>query len=47
MRGNADEGEVLLDVGCYSVGEVLLPGLDVVFGGEGVEEGAVGGCEGG
>ena len=47
MRGDADEGEVLLDVGCDTEGEVFLPGCDVVFGGEVVEEGTVGGYEGG
>jgi len=38
---DVDEGEVLLDEGCYLEGYLLLPGLDVVFGGEIVEEGAV------
>ena len=37
--------EVLLDVGGDLLGEVLLPGFEVVFGGEVVEEGAVCGCE--
>ena len=45
MRGDADEVEVLLDVGCDLEGELVLPGFGVVFGCEVVEEGAVGGCE--
>ena len=45
MLGDADEVEVLLDVVCDLESELLLPGFDVVFGCEVVEEGAVGGCE--
>ncbi len=33
VGGDADEGEVLLDVGCNLESELVLPGFDVVFGG--------------
>lgn len=46
MRGNADEGEILVDGGCYLVGDVFLKGLDGGGGEEGGEEGQGGGCEG-
>lgn len=43
--GNADEVEVLLEEVCDLEGHLLLPGVNVVFGGEIVEEGGVCGRE--
>ena len=42
--GNANEVEILLDVGCYLLVGFLLPEMDIVGGGEGIEECEVVGC---
>ena len=43
---DVDEGEVFLDEVGGLEGGFLVPGFDIVFGSEVVEEGAVGFCEG-